>query len=64
MDLVGDKACDIVVVLTDADANPWLEVRKRESARIPEDYRHLTVFGVADRNRVRLFFVDGFFAYS
>ena len=50
MDLVGDKACDIVVVLTDADANPWLEVRKRESARIPEDYRHLTVFGVADRN--------------
>ncbi len=50
MDLIRHKECDIVVVLTDADANPWHEVRNRESARIPEDYRHLTVFGVAERN--------------
>ena len=50
VDLVGHKECDIVVVLTDADANPWREVLSRESARIPQDYRHLTVCGVADRN--------------
>lgn len=50
MDLAGHKACDIVVVLTDADVNPWREVRRREAARIPESYRHVTVFGVADRN--------------
>ena len=50
MDLVGDKVCDIVVVLTDADVNPWRDVRRREAARIPENCRHVTVFGVADRN--------------
>ena len=50
MDLAGDKACSVVVVLTDADVNPWREVRRREAARIPENHRHVTVFGVADRN--------------
>ena len=45
-----DKGCDILVVLTDADANQWLDVKKRESAKIPTDYEHLTLFGVADRN--------------
>ena len=50
MDLVGDKVCDIVVVLTDADVNPWRDVRRREAARIPENCRHVTVFGVACRN--------------
>ena len=50
MDLAGHKACSVVVVLTDADVNPWREVRRREAARIPENYRHVTVFGVADQN--------------
>ena len=46
-----DKGCDILVVLTDADANlRWRDVKKRESAKIPTDYEHLTLFGVADRN--------------
>ena len=49
-DLVGHKACDVVVVLTDADVNPWRQVKRKETKRIPEDYRHATVFGVADRN--------------
>lgn len=50
MDLAGHKACSVVVVLTDADVNPWRAVRRREGAKIPDDYRHVTVFGVADRN--------------
>ena len=50
MDLVGVRACDVVIVLTDADVNTWREVRKRETERIPQDYRHVTVFGVAERN--------------
>lgn len=44
------EGCDILVVLTDADANKWQDVKKRESAKIPTDYEHLTLFGVADRN--------------
>ncbi len=44
------KACDVLVVLTDADTSDWREVKTRESAKIPEDCRHMTVFGVADRN--------------
>lgn len=44
------EGCDILVVLTDADANPWRDVKKRESAKIPTDYEHLTLFGVSDRN--------------
>ena len=44
------KRCDILVVLTDADANRWRDVKRRESDRIPEDCQHLTLFGVADRN--------------
>lgn len=44
------EGCDILVVLTDADANPWRDVKRRESAKIPTDCEHLTLFGVADRN--------------
>ena len=50
MDLKSDKRCDIIVVLTDADTNPWRVVKGREWAKIPEDCQHLTLFGVADRN--------------
>jgi hypothetical protein len=49
-DLVSHQACDVVVVLTDADEHPWRDVRRREAARISGSYRHVTVFGVADRN--------------
>lgn len=44
------QGCDILVVLTDADANRWRDVKRRESDRIPEDCKHLTLFGVANRN--------------
>ncbi len=49
-DLKSDKRCDILVVLTDADANLWRDVKRLEWDRIPEDCQHLTLFGVADRN--------------
>ncbi len=48
--LNSHEGCNILVVLTDADNNPWREVKNREGARIPENLRHLTVFGVADQN--------------
>jgi hypothetical protein len=44
------KGCDVVVVLTDCDEADWRDVRRREGEKIPPDCRHLTVFGVADRN--------------
>ena len=50
MGLKDGKECDVLVVLTDADAHPWREVKRRESSRIPNDCGHLTLFGVADRN--------------
>ena len=50
MGLKDGKECDVLVVLTDADANPWRAVKTRESSRIPKDCEHLTLFGVADRN--------------
>ena len=50
LDLKDSKACDAVVVLTDADANRWQDVKRREWSRVPDDCRHLTLLGVADRN--------------
>jgi hypothetical protein len=49
-DLRDDKHCDVIVVLTDSDVNPWREVKRREWDRVPADCRHLCVFGVAERN--------------
>ena len=48
--LKDGKECDVLIVLTDADANPWRAVKTRESSRIPNDCEHLTLFGVAHRN--------------
>ena len=48
--LKDSKACGTLVVLTDADTNRWQDVKRRESKRVPDDCRHLTLFGVADRN--------------
>lgn len=50
MDLKSHKRCDIIVVLTDADATPWRKVKRDESKKIPDDCKHLTLFGVADQN--------------
>jgi hypothetical protein len=45
-----EKDCDVIVVLTDSDEFSWREKRDKESMLIPEQYRHLTVYGVAERN--------------
>lgn len=50
IDLKNDKQCHILVVLTDADANTWREVKRREFAKIPIECQHISIFGVADRN--------------
>ena len=50
IDLRDSKRCDVLVVLTDADVNRWRDVKQREFARVPENCRDLTVFGVSDRN--------------
>ncbi len=50
MDLKDDKGCDILVFLTDADAKRWQDVKKEEWDKIPEDCKHLTLLGVANRN--------------
>lgn len=50
IDLKDDKECKFLVVLTDADGNRWQDVKRRESGKVPEQCRHLTLFGVADRN--------------
>lgn len=49
-DLRDDKRCDVLVVLTDSNLNPWREVKRREWNRVPVDCRHICVFGVAERN--------------
>ena len=50
MNLKDDKRCDVIVFLTDADADLWRDVKRRESNSIPTDCQHLTLFGVANRN--------------
>jgi len=44
------QGCDVLVVLTDSDENPWRDVKRREWQKVPDDCRHLCVFGVAERN--------------
>lgn len=50
MNLKDDKRCDAIVFLTDADADLWRDVKRRELNSIPTDCQHLTLFGVANRN--------------
>lgn len=50
MALKDNKRCEILVVLTDSDANAWREVSRREWEKIPEECQYMTIFGVADRN--------------
>ncbi|MFI5378563.1 MAG: hypothetical protein ACHRHE_04645 [Tepidisphaerales bacterium] len=50
LDLRDAKGCDILVVLTDSDVNSWRDVKRQESAKVPDTCQHLCVFGVAERN--------------
>ncbi len=44
------KSCDAIVVLTDSDKDDWKAVKSREWKKIPQEYQHMTVFGVAENN--------------
>lgn len=50
LDLRDAQRCDVLVVLTDSDVNPWRDVRRREGEKVPDAFRHLCAFGVAERN--------------
>ncbi len=49
-DLAIHQFCDAIVVLTDSDTDDWKAVKKREWDLIPEVFRHMSVYGVAERN--------------
>jgi hypothetical protein len=44
------KGADAVVFLTDANEQEWREIRQRESEFVPAEFRHRTLYGVAERN--------------
>lgn len=44
------KAVDLIIFLRDADDEYWRDVLKADEARCPFEHRHLTLFGVCDRN--------------
>jgi hypothetical protein len=50
---LASKNVDLIVFLTDSndhDPNAWKTVVKQEEARLPNEYAHLTVFGVCQQN--------------
>jgi hypothetical protein len=44
------KQVDLIVFLTDSNAEAWREVRKGDAEKCPPHYQHLSVFGVCLRN--------------
>lgn len=47
---LSHKGANAIVFLTDANLQSWRETKQRESEYVPVEYRHMTVYGVADRN--------------
>jgi hypothetical protein len=47
---LSHKGASVIVFLTDANDQNWREVRRRESNLVPDEFRHVTLYGVADRN--------------
>jgi len=44
------KGVNAIVFLTDANEQDWRQVQQRESQFVPVEFRHMTLYGVADRN--------------
>lgn len=44
------KECRYLVVVMDSDEDEWRNVKKEGWAEVPEEAKHATVLGVADRN--------------
>ena len=49
-ELFSQKACDVIVFLSDADEAKWREIQRRELDKLPNDIRPFAVYGMADRN--------------
>lgn len=47
---LNHKDADAIVFLTDADEQDWRQVKRAENEFVPSEFRHLTLYGVADRN--------------
>jgi len=47
---LSHKGIRVIVFLTDADEQDWRQVKRRESEFVPAEFRHATLYGVADRN--------------
>jgi len=47
---LGHKGARVIVFLTDANEQDWRQVKRRESEFVPIEFRHITLYGVADRN--------------
>ncbi|MEW5945848.1 MAG: hypothetical protein AB1742_06580 [bacterium] len=45
-----EKGAEIFIILNDSDAGKFREIKKRESAYVPEEYKADTVYGIAERN--------------
>ena len=44
------RSADVMVFLTDADAEDWREVQRHERSRFPQEHLFRAAHGVADRN--------------
>ena len=44
------KSADLIIILRDADVNPWRDEVRRLLERCRSEHRHLVVFGVPERN--------------
>lgn len=47
---LDQKDCDVFLFLTDANDADWTEVSSAQGRRVPAEFEHRTVSGVADRN--------------
>jgi len=47
---LNHKGASVIVFLTDANEQDWRQVKRRESGHVPVAFRHVTLYGVADRN--------------
>ena len=44
------RGASVIVFLTDANEQDWRQVKQRESEFVPMEFRHIMLYGVADRN--------------
>ena len=49
-ELFSQKACDVIVFLSDADDADWREIKRREVGKLPVSILPFAVYGMADRN--------------